>query len=133
MEPLGAAASIAGLIHITLKIGIYIKDVSGATKARGQLRIAVRGCGNLLQQLLDEAEDAEPGSGWTETIKALEGPGTPIDRLSVSLGLVQAKLEGKGFRSSLKWPFTEKEVTELLSAIEREKALLNLALAGDTG
>jgi hypothetical protein len=70
----------------------------------------------------------EEGKAWSETIKALEGTDAPLGRLWVALNVVKAKLEpqtglGKAL-TSLKWPFNEKEVEKIISAIERENPLL---------
>jgi hypothetical protein len=135
MDPLSITASIIAIIQISSDIVSYVNGATGATKERKRLRDEVRACEFILQRLNDEASDVEEGNTWSETIKALEGPGAPLGRLRDALGIVRAKLEPKkGLKntfSTLKWPFDEKEVEKVISAIEREKNLLNLALANN--
>ena len=135
MDPLSITASIIAIIQISSDIVSYVNGATGATKERKRLRDEVRACEFILQRLNDEASDAEEGKTWSETIKALEGPDAPLARLRDALSIVRAKLEPKkGLKnafSTLKWPFDEKEIEKVISAIEREKNLLNLALAND--
>src|SRR6202034_1549645 len=135
MDPLSITASIIAIIQISSDIVSYVNGATGATKERKRLRDEVRACEFILQRLNDEASDVEEGNMWSETIKALEGPGAPLGRLRDALSIVRAKLEPKkGLKkafSTLKWPFDEKEVEKVISAIEREKNLLNLALANN--
>ena len=134
-DPLGTTASIIAIIQLSSDIVKYINGVSGATKERKRLRDGVRACEFILQQLKDDADDIEEGKAWSETINALEGTDAPLGRLSVALNVVKAKLEPKSglekTLTSLKWPFNEKEVEKIISSIEREKMLLQLALTND--
>jgi hypothetical protein len=65
-------------------------------------------------------------------IKALEGPNVPLGRLWSALTTIKAKLKPmRGLKNALltlKWPFDEKEIEKIISAIDREKSLLDLAL-----
>jgi hypothetical protein len=134
-DPLGTTASIIAIIQLSSDVVKYINRVGGATKERKRLRDGVRACEFILQQLKDDADDTEEGKAWSETIKALEGADAPLGRLWVALNVVKVKLEPKtGLEktlTSLKWPFNEKEVEKIISAIEREKTLLQLALTND--
>jgi hypothetical protein len=134
-DPLGTTASIIAIIQLSSVVVEYINGVRGATKERKRLRDGVRACEFILQQLKDDADDTEEGNAWSETIKALEGADAPLGRLWVALNVVKAKLEPKiGLEkalTSLKWPFNEKEVEKIVSAIEHEKILLQLALTND--
>jgi hypothetical protein len=134
-DPLGATASIIAIIQLSSDVVKYINGVGGATKERKRLRDGVRACEFILQQLKDDADDTEEGKAWSETIKTLEDTDAPLGRLWVALNVVKAKLEPKtGLEkalTSLKWPFNEKEVEKIISVIEREKTLLQLALTND--
>ncbi|KAF2183470.1 ankyrin [Zopfia rhizophila CBS 207.26] len=135
MDPLSTTASIISIIQLSTVVVNYISAAAGATKDRKSLRDGVRACEYILQQLKDEADDLEEGKAWSETIKALEAPGAPLGRLWATLNIVKAKLKPKdGFEkafAALKWPFQEKEVENIIGAIERENNLLNLALTND--
>lgn len=134
-DPLSTTASIVAIIQLSSVVVEYIRGVRGATMERTRLRREVRACGFILQQLKDDADDTEEGKAWSETIKALEGTDAPLGRLWVALNVVKAKLEPTtGLEKALtclKWPFNEKEVEKIISAMEREKTLLLLALTND--
>jgi len=134
-ELLSTISSIVSIIQLSSEIVKYISGVSGATKERKRLRDEFRACEFILQQLKDDADDVEEGKMWSETIGVLRGPDAPLGRLWVAFSVVKAKLEPKkGVQkalASLKWPFDEKEVDRIISTIEREKALLGLALIND--
>lgn len=134
-DPLSITASIIAIIQLSSAVVEYINGARGATKERKRLRDEVRACEFILQHLKDDADDTEEGKAWSETIKTLEGTDAPLGRLWVALSVLKAKLEPQtGLEkalTSLKWPFNEKEVEKIISAIEREKTLLQLALTND--
>ncbi|KAH7022161.1 hypothetical protein EDB80DRAFT_758350 [Ilyonectria destructans] len=122
MDPLGATASVIAVLQLSSEVVTYINSAVSATDERRRLR----------EELKDEADDSDVGKAWSETIKALEAPGAPLARLWTALRTVRAKLQPKEgpnrLLENLKWPFSEKEVEKIISAIEREKSLLGLAL-----
>lgn len=136
MDPLSMAASIIGVLQLTAEVVKYINSATGATKERKHLREEVRACESILQLLKDEADDSEEGKAWSETIQALESPGAPLGRLHIALGRVAAKLQPKErikkVLADLKWPFNEQEIKEILTTIEREKSLLELAMTNNS-
>ncbi|KAH6677834.1 hypothetical protein F5X68DRAFT_264003 [Plectosphaerella plurivora] len=136
MELLGAAASAFALLTIVAQVIKGIKTTTGATKERKRFREEVRALEDILQQLTDEVDDAEEGDGWRETLAALEAPGGPLGRLHVVLTELLSKLQTetgvKKTISALKWPFKESQIKDTMLAIEREKALLNLALSNNS-
>jgi hypothetical protein len=136
MDPLSATASVIAVLQLSSEVIKYINSATGATKERKRLREELRACETILQQLKDEADDSEEGKAWSETIKVLEAPGAPLGRLWVSLRKIKDKLQPKeGLRKALaclEWPFNEKEIKEIYMTIEREKSLLDLALANNS-
>jgi hypothetical protein len=134
-DPLSTTASIIAIIQLSSQIIKYINGVTGATKERKRLRESLRGCEFILQQLKDDADDTEEGKLWSETIKALEGPNAPLGRIWIAFAVIKTKLEPqRGLEkavTSLKWPYNEKEVEKMISIIEHEKTLLQLALTND--
>lgn len=134
-DPLSTTASIISVIQLTSEVVKYISGVSGAIKERKRLRDEIRACELILFELQDDVEDPEEEKTWSETIKALEGSDAPLGRLQNVLSVVKAKLEPKkGLEkalTSLKWPFKEKEVNKIIFTIEREKALLLIALTNN--
>ncbi|KAF2182154.1 hypothetical protein K469DRAFT_752251 [Zopfia rhizophila CBS 207.26] len=135
MDPFSTTASIITVLQLFSKVIKHVNGAAGATTERKRLREEVRSCESILQRLKDEADDADEGKLWSETINALEAPGAPLYRLRIALSVVIAKLEPrKGLKkalSALEWPFDEKEVEKAISTIEREKTLLALALTND--
>lgn len=109
-DPLSVSASIAGILQLAATVAQYINSARGEAKERKRLRDEIRSCQFVLQQLHDEAYDVEEGATWTATLDALGQPGTPLEQLSTTLSLAQAKLKPKaGIQKSLavlKWPFT---------------------------
>jgi Cdc6-like AAA superfamily ATPase len=136
MDPLSTTASVIAVLQLSSKVVKYINSAAGASKERKRLREELRACESILQQLKDDADDSEEGKAWAETIKALESPGAPLGRLWVALCKVEAKLQPKeGIKkvlAELKWPFNEQEIKEIFATIEREKSLLELALANNS-
>lgn len=62
-------------------------------------------------------------------------PNGPLEQFKAALETLAAKLapaDGlKKLRKSLMWPFQEKEIKDILSTIERQKALFGLARQND--
>ncbi|KAF4470193.1 Transient receptor potential channel pyrexia [Fusarium albosuccineum] len=143
MDGLSAAASIIAVIQLTAEATKYIIAASGAQKDRRRLREEIQACESALLQIYDCANDDEDDlnggdengvTRWKKKIEALEGSNAPLYRLAKTLDTVKTKLEPRQSRLSkatatLKWPFEEKEVTQLVEAIQRERSLLHFALA----
>lgn len=136
METLGAATSAVALLETAAKVITYINKVNGAKEDRKRLRDQVRAVTNVLHQLTDEADDDEEGHEWRETLEALEASDGPLGRLQVVLSelleLTNPTTGAKKALSSIKWPFKEEQVKDILIAIEREKSLLHLALSNNS-
>ncbi|KAK7426023.1 hypothetical protein QQZ08_007471 [Neonectria magnoliae] len=132
MEPLGTIASIIAILELLSKVAKYVNSVTGVEKERKSLRLELRACQYIHQEIVDEADTSEEDKAWSETIKAIEAPGAPLGQLQIALGIIEAKLQPKdGIKkvlARLEWPFSEKEIKEIHVKIEREKSLLELAL-----
>ncbi|XDG04305.1 hypothetical protein ABKA04_003920 [Annulohypoxylon sp. FPYF3050] len=135
MDPISVSASIIAVIQLSSEVVKYITDVSGATKERIRLREEVLSCESILQELRDGTDNSK-GEEWLDTINSLQTSSGPLNRLSVILDIVRSKIQPRdGFEKAfgvLKWPFQEREVSKVIGAMEREKNLLNLALANDS-
>ncbi|KAI8947485.1 hypothetical protein F4801DRAFT_592525 [Xylaria longipes] len=133
MDPLSTTASL-----------ITILQLSSVVKS---LREEILSCESVLLQLQDHADNADGGTVWSEKLKTLchealprthttrTSTGTPLYRFGIALRALEAQLElKKGWNkalSTLKWPFDGKEVEKLISVIQREKSLLQLALTNE--
>ncbi|KAI1426617.1 ankyrin repeat-containing domain protein [Xylaria sp. FL1777] len=135
MDLISTAASIIAILQLSSDVVKYIIGATGAAKARRSLREEILSCEFVLLQIQDHLDDADGGTVWSEKIKTLEGPGTPLYRLGIALEALKSQLEPKkGWNkalSALKWPFDEKEVEKFISTIQREKSLLQLALTNN--
>ncbi len=135
MDPLGTTASIIAVIQLSSTVVQCISTATGATRDRRRLRSEVQACDDILQQLRDESDESEESKTWSDTIKALEAPGSPLGLLKAALTIVQDKLQPKdGYHKAvavLKWPFQEKEAEKIIGAVTREKRLLELALSNE--
>ncbi|KAI0482243.1 hypothetical protein GGR56DRAFT_177205 [Xylariaceae sp. FL0804] len=136
MDPLSFSASLIAVIELSCTVVQYISTASGATKERRRLRSEIQACNHFLQEIRDSADDADEPHTWSDTVKALEAPGAPLYRLSVTLRTIESRFKPKtGLKKaigSLRWPLEEKEVNMLINSIECEKSVLQLSLANDS-
>jgi len=133
-DPLSIAGSIIGVLQLSAKVCCYIVSVAGATKQRVQLLEEIRGCESVLLQLQVIVDDAKTDA--TKIVSLLAGSDGPFQRLRFAFEAIQKELTPKAglgkVVSTLGWPFTERQVSGLVSAIQREKALLLVALTADS-
>ncbi|RSL74690.1 hypothetical protein CEP51_011483 [Fusarium floridanum] len=136
MDPLGLAASIITVLQVSTKATHYVFSAKGATKHKRRLHEEIRGCEGMLLRLLDILEHERLGPARASTISLLEGPHSPFKRLETLFESIRVKLAPKQglarVTSSLAWPFNEKDVSDLVAAIQREKSLLHLVLDNDS-
>ncbi|KAM7188255.1 hypothetical protein V8F20_010632 [Naviculisporaceae sp. PSN 640] len=137
MDGLSAAASIIAVLQLTDSVVRYINAATGATQDRKRIRDGLRSCEFVLRQLCDRADDSEEGKAWAQTMKALEAPGAPLGRIWLALRAVEILMAPKDGAKKvvayIKWPFTSKEVDKILVTLDREKALLELAVSNNSG
>ena len=135
-DPLSTAASVIAVLQLSSEVANYIRTAAGATEDRNRLRDEIRACEYVLQQLDDRFSDVDEKGAWTEIMQTLQSQDGPLGRLQATLAILKQKLKPpvgliRGAVASLKWPLTEKEVNKLFEVIEREKALLQIALSSD--
>jgi len=138
MDGLSATVSVVAVIQLSSEVIKHKNSAAGSTKERKRLRDEIRACKFILEQINDEVNDAEEGSTWSKTVKALEGhegsQDTSLSGLWVALNVAKVTLERKGLKkafTTLQWPFEEKEVEKIIATVEHTKALLGLALTND--
>ena len=89
----------------------------------------------ILFILKDQADEVEHDDSWNMKLQALAMPNGPLEQFKAALETLAAKLapvDGtKKLRKSLRWPFDQKEIKDILKRIERQKALFNLARQND--
>lgn len=134
-----AISTLGSVIELCVTVGDYISKVAGATEAISQYRLKVDFCKSLLTQLQFEPEDLARRKDWETTINILNKPGAPLSSLTASLSLVQEKLGPRSpCRSRIQrswqkvmWPFDEKQVRELITSMDSDTRLLEVALSLD--
>ncbi|KAI8660261.1 AAA domain-containing protein [Fusarium keratoplasticum] len=136
MDPLSLTASIVAVLQLSNKATHDLFSAKGATKHQRRLHEEIRGCEGMLLRLLDILEHERLDPARTSTISLLEGPHSPFKRLETLFGSIRVKLAPKQglarVTSSLAWPFNEKDISDLISAIQREESLLHLMLDNDS-
>lgn len=135
MAELGIAASIISVIQLTGTVTQYLVSVKGASRDRQKIYNELSSITSILFVLKDQADEAEHDGSWDTTLRALDMPKGPLEQFQKALETLAAKLapvDGlKKLHKSLMWPFQEKEIKDILSTIERQKALFSLARQND--
>jgi hypothetical protein len=126
---MGIVASIGGLLQLSEVIIEYLRNTMGAKEQMNKLITEIIATKVLLEELRDTAKEPE----WSNTLESLEKPGGPLELLRSSLEELdkKAKLSRSQLNKITKrlvWQFDRGEYEEILSRIERSKALLSLAL-----
>ncbi|KAF1828738.1 hypothetical protein BDW02DRAFT_206603 [Decorospora gaudefroyi] len=128
MAGLGEVASVIAVLQLSGKVVDYVGKVRDASEDRKRLRDEIRACKRILQEIKDDSDDFEEGDAWADTLKTLERLDGPLPRLQSTLAQVETRLRKEStLKSSLRWPFQERDVRKMIEAIEREKSLLLLA------
>lgn len=140
-DPLSTIANVLAVLKLTAVATQYIKEVKQASSDRLRLRDELRSATCLLEMLRDRLEDSEDAEGSdAETLKplsiaSLEGGDGPLELFKRVLEDIINKLTPQNRLSraaqSLTWPFNKKEVTELISTLERLKSHFTLVMQND--
>jgi hypothetical protein len=139
MEGLGIAASLIGVIQLTGKVSSlgygYISKVGQAQQDIENFLKELTSLEKFLE-LIDSYVKA--GSATSDALQALDEPLRTCRRelKNLELKLKPKKKKTAWFRkkmclTSLMWPLKEKEVTEIIIRIERNKTSFLLALSLD--
>lgn len=140
MEALGLAASIIGVIQITLSITETCYKYKTCLKtASQQISLIIQQTNSLrsvLENLVEIVEKEAPGSTRLKTLGSLaKGENGMMESFGRSLKELQEKLRPrsgwKAVGSSLTWPLREEEVRKVLSDLNDMKGTLNFALDVD--
>src|SRR5271169_6592143 len=131
MEVVGAVASIVALVELATTVIGYIKSTKEAGEERKKLLRETTGTLNFLVLLKNQAEEKE----WANTLRIIALPNGPVEQFRIALERLASKLSPtggvKGVGNTLTWYFQKDEINEILSTIERQKSLFNLALEND--
>jgi hypothetical protein len=138
MEGLGVAANVIAVVDLSTKVATlcfqYSKEVAGARADIERLHAQVEHLGAVVQaaRLLIEGPR---GESLTTSQKLVD----IFHNCSVDLDKLKAKLEPNPKRSTmrrlglraLKWPFSSKEIDQILSSLKRHEDTIHLGLQID--
>ena len=131
MDPLSVSASITSLLQLTGTVIQYLNTAKGASEERRTILLELSSISGMLYTLQDQAVETQPGNPWSSTLGSLSMPNGPIEQFKTALERLAKKLAPvKGWKEVGKaviWPFQKEEVKEILSTIERQKSLFNMA------
>ncbi|KAH6973695.1 hypothetical protein BKA56DRAFT_676360 [Ilyonectria sp. MPI-CAGE-AT-0026] len=139
-DPLGVTASIIAVLQLAATATQYLKDVKNGSTDRMRLRNELRSSVCLLEMLKDRLEDNGDttyaiNSLKPSSIQSLASSEGPLNLFRRILEEIIAKLAPqerlRRFSQPFTWPFDKKDISELLSSLERLKSFLNLVLQND--
>lgn len=136
MDPLSVASGVAGLLSLTIQVGMaigkYTSSVKGASKAAQKLEREITAFSSVLKQLCTFLLSKDADHLIFEATSVLL---VATDSCKTEFGDLEKKVAkfSKGDKASqmlqkLSWPFTEKEEKETINTIHRWTALYNLSL-----
>ena len=128
-DPLSIIGGIAAIVQISTTVVTLIKSAKDASSDRQKVLAEINATTALCQTLNDYVE-INGTESWAETFKILyQTENGPLLQFKQCLDYLHKKLNTRG--ATLKWPFNKQSVQEILITIERQKSLINLALAND--
>ena len=128
-DPLSIVGGIAAIVQISTTVVSLIKSAKDASSDRQKVLAEINATTALCQTLSDYVE-INGTESWVETFKTLnQTENGPLSQFKQCLDYLHKKLNTRG--ATLKWPFNKQSVQEILLTIERQKSLINLALAND--
>ena len=136
MDPLSVATGVAGLLSLTIQVGMtigeYANSVKGASKDAQKLEREIQAFSSVLDQLNEFLRSKDADHVVFEPTSVLLVATTSCE---MELSHLQKKLKkfATGDKASrvfqmLSWPFTEKENRETIDAMHRWAQLYSLSL-----
>ena len=131
----GLAAGIVQLIDAITKAIKYLNDVKEAPKDRATLAREATSLLILLTDLRYRVEEAKLTDPWLTGVHSLGVEGGPLDQFKEAMEELARKLKPetgiKKFGRTLLWTLDKNKINDIISKIERLKALVGLALQKD--
>ena len=135
MDPLGATASVIGILQLSGKVVGYLNDVKDASKDRAKCAIEAANLHSLLTTLRFRLEEGSLDISWYTAVQALGIKGGPLDQFAQALEQLQTKMTSGGklkkAGDALMWNFKKEEIASILGRMERLKLLIEIALQTD--
>jgi hypothetical protein len=134
-DPLSISAGIIAVLQLTSTVVQYLNGVKDASEERLRIRDEITSASFLLYMLRDRAEQASLGEAWLSTVISLSVPKGPLEQFKRALERLATRLAPtkklEKIERALRWPFQREEIKDILSTIERQKSLFDLALQND--
>ena len=128
-DPLSVIGGIAAIVQISTAVVSLIKSAKDASSDRQKVLAEINATTALCQTLNDYVE-INGIESWADTFRTLNRTDNgPLSQFKQCLEYLHGKLNTKG--ATLKWPFNKQSVQDILTTIERQKSLINLALTND--
>ena len=140
MDPItaiGAGASVLQLVGVAGKAIKYLNEIKNAPRQRFRLSQELNSLYGILIELQSREDEANAREDdeWLKGFRSLTVKLGPIEQLESALESIVNKAKPvsklKNIGKALVWPFTIKEVEEILKQIERQKSTITFALQGD--
>lgn len=135
-DPLSIAASIGSILQLTTEVLKYLDDVRNAPKERDQCAIEASNLYSLLTQLRYRLKDSSSGEPWHTAALELNARNGPLDQYKHALQELQRKIQHRegvvgSVAFALTWKFNRREVSDILTRMERLKTHVQIALEMD--
>ena len=134
-DPLGIPASITAVIQLAGDVMQYINDTKDDSGERLRIRDEISSTSFLLYMLKDRIQQAHLGEPWLSTAQLIDVTNGPLQQFKRALEQLALRLAlSKGLKKigkALTWTFQKGEVKEILSTIERQASLFDLAMQND--
>ena len=135
MDPISAAASVAGLASLTLEVSLsltsYCKAVKNARKDVQEVAQELTSIQDVLGQLNNFLRSHQIKTKLFDRncllATALNTCGNSIESISSKLQALEADSSSRLWEK-LKWPFNEKEMRRTLATLQRSAATFQLSL-----
>ena len=109
--------------------------MKGALKDRQRILSELYNVSSTLLVLEEQASQVQQGDVWSSTLLSLNRLNGPIEQFKTALEHLEKKLAPvEGWRKlgkKIAWPFQKEEIEEILSVLERQMPLFNLARQND--
>lgn len=133
MDPLSAVGLVGNIVQIidsVVKVVGYINDVKDAPKDRARLAREITSLLDFLTDFRYKVEECSTTDPWFSSLRVLAAPHGPLQQFKEEMDELSWKLQPqsglKKFRKSLVWTLEKSDISNIISRIERLKALLSL-------
>lgn len=139
VEPIGLVGTLIAIVQLSSKVVSicydYRRSVKNAPREISQILDEVASIRNIVERLVEIADDNEEQSNALPSLQTMGQPDAPLAKCLSELISLKSRLKPeKGLRAkgrALMWPLKEAEVYKSLGTITRIKGTLQLAVSAD--